>query len=79
MRVVIETVVVGYGLAGRCFHAPLIRRQPGLRLRGIKARDPNSRAEAAWDALEYASLEEALRLQLVRCYGLGPPDKTPSR
>lgn len=68
----IETLVVGYGLAGRYFHAPLIRRQPGLKLRGIVTRDPNSRAkaEAAWDVLEYASLEEALRLRLVQCYGL---------
>ena len=42
----IATVVVGYGLAGRAFHCPLIRRQPGLRLHGIVARDPEVRAQA---------------------------------
>ena len=42
----IETVVVGYGLAGRSFHASLIRRQPGLRLRGVVARDPEVRTRA---------------------------------
>ena len=42
----IDTVVVGHGLAGRAFHCPLIRRQPGLRLAGIVARDPRVRAEA---------------------------------
>ena len=42
----IDTVVVGHGLAGRSFHCPLIRRQPGLRLHGVVARDPQVRAEA---------------------------------
>ena len=42
----INTVVVGHGLAGRAFHCPLIRRQPDLHLHGIVARDPAVRAEA---------------------------------
>src|SRR3954454_19246807 len=42
----INVVVVGHGLAGRSFHGPLIRRQPGLRLRGIVARDSRVRDEA---------------------------------
>ena len=45
-RAMIDTVVVGYGLAGRAFHCPLVRRQPGLRLAGVVARDPAVRAEA---------------------------------
>jgi scyllo-inositol 2-dehydrogenase (NADP+) len=66
----IETVVVGYGLAGRYFHVPLVRRQPGLRLRGVVARDPEvrARAEAEGAGRGYASLDEALadpRVQLV--------------
>ena len=60
----IPTVVVGHGLAGRSFHCPLIRRQPGLTLHGIVARDPAVRAEAAGALGEgvrgYASLDEAL-------------------
>jgi scyllo-inositol 2-dehydrogenase (NADP+) len=60
----ISTVVVGHGLAGRSFHCPLIRRQPGLRLHGIVARDPRVRAEAValWgDGVRgYAGLDEAL-------------------
>ena len=39
-RAMIRTVVVGHGLAGRSFHCPLVRRQPGLKLHGIVARDP---------------------------------------
>lgn len=42
----INTVVVGHGLAGRAFHCPLIRRQPDLNLYGIVARDARIRSEA---------------------------------
>ena len=60
----IPTVVVGHGLAGRSFHCPLIRRQPGLRLHGIVARDPVVREEAVdlWGegVRGYADLDEAL-------------------
>ena len=55
-------MVVGYGLAGRAFHCPLIRRQKGLWLEGIVARDPKVRVEGAeaWGVRGMASLEEAL-------------------
>lgn len=58
----IEAVVVGYGLAGRQFHAPLIQRQRELHWRGVVARDPEVRAQAqaATTAHGYASLDEAL-------------------
>ena len=66
----IQTVVVGHGLAGRAFHCPLIRRQPDLNLHGIVARDPTFRAEAVelWQVRGYASLDDALddpKIQLV--------------
>ena len=58
----IRTVVVGHGLAGRAFHCPLIRRQPGLKLHGIVARDPEIRAQAValWghEVRGYADLDE---------------------
>src|SRR5947209_13820879 len=58
----INVVIVGHGLAGRAIHAPLIRRQPDLRIQGIVARDPAVRAEAValWDARGYADLDDAL-------------------
>ncbi len=59
----IRTVVVGHGLAGRFFHAPLIRRQPELTLRGVVARNPEIRAEAAalWGGIVgYPDLDAAL-------------------
>jgi scyllo-inositol 2-dehydrogenase (NADP+) len=71
----IATVVVGYGLAGRAFHAPLIVREPGLRLHGVVARDPRVRADAVASlrVRGFASLEEALDDQDVRLVVIATP------
>jgi scyllo-inositol 2-dehydrogenase (NADP+) len=39
--------IIGYGLAGRVFHAPLIAATPGLQLTSIVTSNPQRRAEAA--------------------------------
>ena len=74
----IQTVVVGHGLAGRAFHCPLIRRQPGLSLHGVVARDPRVRAEAAelWGTRCYASLDEALADDAVQLVVIATPHNT---
>ena len=75
----IGTVVVGYGLAGRVFHCPLIRRQRELRLHGIVARDPATRAEAvaAWGGVVgYAGLDEALADPSVQLVVIATPHDT---
>src|SRR5262245_47287547 len=76
----IRTVVVGHGLAGRAFHCPLIRRQGGLTLHGIVARDTHVRAEAAarWggDVRGYASLDEALADPAVQLVVIATPHDT---
>jgi predicted dehydrogenase len=76
----IATVVVGYGLAGRAFHCPLIRRQPGLRLHGIVARDPVVRdqalSELGKDVRAYAKLDEALADPDVRLVVIATPHDT---
>lgn len=67
----LETVVVGYGLAGKSFHIPLIRREVRLRLAAIATRDPSRRAQAESEqgVPSYPSLEAALasstRIDLV--------------
>ncbi|WP_327065098.1 Gfo/Idh/MocA family protein [Kitasatospora sp. NBC_01302] len=45
----LRVALVGYGLAGRAFHAPLIATTPGLRLHSIVTADPGRRAEALRD------------------------------
>ena len=73
----IPTVVVGHGLAGRAFHCPLIRRQPGLDLHGIVARDPRVREEAIalWGEgiRGYADLDEALADPVVALVVVATP------
>lgn len=71
----IKTVVVGYGLAGRAFHAPLIRRQSGLSLYGVVARDLTVRAEAVAEsgARGFASLDEALADSTVQLVVIATP------
>jgi scyllo-inositol 2-dehydrogenase (NADP+) len=71
----IETVVVGHGLAGRAFHCPLIRRQRELHLYGVVARDPAVRAEAEalWGTRGFASVDEALADPDVRLVVIATP------
>src|SRR5687768_9861368 len=73
-----RTVVVGYGLAGRHFHCPLIRRQPALPLHGVVARDPSVRAEAVadWGVKGFAHLDEALDDQEVDLVVIATPHDT---
>ena len=42
-------LLIGYGLAGRIFHAPFIRSTPGLALRAVVTGNPERRAQAAAD------------------------------
>jgi predicted dehydrogenase len=43
----LRVALVGFGLGGRAFHAPLIAATPGLRLATIVTSNPERRAEAA--------------------------------
>jgi scyllo-inositol 2-dehydrogenase (NADP+) len=74
----IRTVVVGYGLAGREFHCPLILRQPGLTLHGVVARDERKRAQAESERAvkTFASLEAALDDPEVDLVVLATPHDT---
>src|ERR1700694_4988880 len=42
----LRLVVIGYGLAGSVFHAPLIASVDGLRVAAVVTRDPDRRADA---------------------------------
>lgn len=45
----VTVAVVGYGLAGRVFHAPLVAATPGLEVAAIVTTDAGRRAQAATD------------------------------
>jgi scyllo-inositol 2-dehydrogenase (NADP+) len=71
----IRTVVVGYGMAGRELHAPLIVRQPELSLYGVVARKPEvrERARAERGVKPFADLDEALADPAVALVVLATP------
>lgn len=56
----IKVAIIGFGLAGRVFHAPFVHAVPGLRLSYIVQRQGNSAAEAYPDAKILRSVEDAL-------------------
>ena len=45
----VKTAIIGYGFAGRCFHAYLIDLAPGLHLSGIASRDAATREKIVTD------------------------------
>jgi len=66
----IHVGIVGYGFAGRSFHAYLVSLAKGLRLTAVATRDPERRATAAreWSIDTYETLTEMTqddRIQLI--------------
>ena len=43
----LRVAIIGYGLAGRVFHAPLVAATPGMRVAAIVTGDPGRRQAAA--------------------------------
>lgn len=74
-----RVAVVGYGYAGRVFHAYLVSLAPGLRLHGIAARDPEKQAAARVnhpDAKLYPTFDDALADPDVDLVVLATPNDT---
>lgn len=64
MTAPIRVLLLGYGLAGRVFHARLIAAEPDMQVTGIVTTDPERRAQAQSeipDARIYDSLDHALQ------------------
>ena len=51
--------LIGYGLAGACFHAPFITATPGLHLHAIVTRDPERQRQVARDHPEARIVDSA--------------------
>src|ERR1700686_1123752 len=62
----IEVGLVGFGLAGRAFHAPVIRAVPGLHLAAIVQRSGTEAAEKYPDVRIVRSLDELLSIAAIR-------------
>jgi scyllo-inositol 2-dehydrogenase (NADP+) len=72
----IEIGLVGFGLAGRAFHAPVIRAVPGLHLAAILQRSGSEAAEKYPDVRIVRSLDELLAMKEIRLVVIATPNDT---
>jgi scyllo-inositol 2-dehydrogenase (NADP+) len=72
----IEVGLVGFGLAGRAFHAPVIRAVPGLHLAAILQRSGTEAAEQYPDVRIVRSLDELLSVPEIRLVVIATPNET---
>lgn len=72
----IEVGLIGYGLAGRAFHAPVIRAVPGLHLAAVLQRTGNEAAEKYPDVRIVRSVEELLAIREIRLVVTATPNDT---
>ncbi|HKW62942.1 MAG TPA: oxidoreductase [Candidatus Acidoferrum sp.] len=73
---VIEVGLVGFGLAGRAFHAPVIRAVPGLHLAAIVQRTGSEAAEKYPDVRIVHSMDELLAIREIRLVVIATPNDT---
>jgi predicted dehydrogenase len=72
----INVGLIGFGLAGRSFHAPVISAVPGLRLAAILQRTGSEAAAAYPDARIVRSLDELLAIPDIRLIVIATPNET---
>jgi predicted dehydrogenase len=72
----IEVGLIGFGLAGRAFHAPVIRAVSGLHLAAILQRSGNEAAEKNPDVRIVRTLDDLLALKEIRLIVIATPNDT---
>ena len=72
----IDVGLIGFGLAGKCFHAPVIRAVPGLRLAAILQRSGDEAARTYPNAQIVRSVEELLAIETIRLVSIATPNQT---
>jgi scyllo-inositol 2-dehydrogenase (NADP+) len=72
----IEVGLVGFGLAGRAFHAPVIRAVPGLHLAAIVQRSGNEAAEKYPGVRIVRNVDELLSMPEIRLVVIATPNET---
>jgi scyllo-inositol 2-dehydrogenase (NADP+) len=75
-RKMIEVGLIGFGLAGRAFHAPVIRSVPGLHLAAILQRNGNEAAEKYPDVRIVRNLDELLAMLEIRLVVIATSNET---
>src|SRR5258707_7843929 len=72
----IEVGLVGFGLGGRAFHAPIIHQVPGLQLAAIVQRSGNTSAQIYPDAKIVRDLEHLLAMPQISLVAIATPNET---
>ncbi len=72
----IEVGLIGFGLVGRAFHAPVIRAVPGLHLAAILQRSGNEAAGKYPDVRIVRSMDELLSIPEIRLVVIATPNET---
>jgi scyllo-inositol 2-dehydrogenase (NADP+) len=72
----IDVGLIGFGLAGQAFHAPVIRAVAGLRLAAIVQRSGNEAAQKYPDVRMVRSVEELLAMPEIRLVVVASPNET---
>ena len=72
----IEVGLIGFGLGGRCFHAPVIRAVPGLHLTAILQRSGDSAAQLYPDVKIVRDIDELLAIDAIRLIAISTPNQT---
>jgi len=72
----IDVGVVGFGLGGRAFHAPIIHAVPGLRLAAIVERSGSSAHKIYPDAKIVRDIEELLAIKSISLIAIATPNET---
>src|SRR5580692_5413946 len=70
----IDVGLIGFGLAGRSFHAPVIRAVPGLRLAAILERSGSEAAAKYPDVRIVRTLDELLAIKEIRLVVIATPN-----
>jgi predicted dehydrogenase len=72
----IDVGLIGFGLAGRAFHAPVIRAVPGLRLTAILQRKGSEATEQYSDVCIVRSFDELLSVESLGLIVVATPNDT---
>lgn len=72
----IDVGLIGFGLAGRCFHAPVICAVSGLCLAAILQRTGDSAAQAFPDARMVRTLDDLLAIESLKLIVIATPNQS---
>ena len=72
----IDVGLIGFGLGGRSFHAPVINAVPGLRLAAILQRSGDSASELYPHTRIVRTLDELLAIDSIRLVAISTPNQT---